>query len=1111
MARRIGLALIVLLAWAQAGMAQEVKLFDFEPGPLNVLASADTATYVTEHVTSGKQAVKVDLKQKSWVLDIAFFRDSNMAGQWGQYERFVVDVFVEGGPVKVNGFFRDDYKAGWPDRYNFDKMLTPGKRKLEFPLGSVVFEKNQKPIDLAKLAQVAIQFESADPANPAVIYLDNGRLAKGTAGAEVKVLWDFEGSDAGKIELEDYPAEFKGKSKFEMVEDHATAGKKALRLESHSLAGNVQFWPEMQDWSQYDALAIDLFNPSDKPIPVGGWVKGKPTDDWAHRYNWERMVRPGASTVRLPVGMMVDPGGKIIVKPDQVAVFNVSTDNQTLFIDNVRLVKGTEEVAVGGMKKFDFGPKTSAVMPGFTAVCKDDTYAAGKGYGWLPGGQMQRDSDILEALARHRPTDDLCRDFCQPIKASFVVDLPNGEYRGWLMMAPPGARVWTRYAKGQTVLAQGKIIQDVQYDAESFKTWEFRWQDAEDLPGDDLWERYRNSAFVPVIFDFAVSDGKLKLDFAARDYNSSMVCGLVVHPKSQEQAAGKWFDNLANQRKEQFLAMHVETLPPAPKAYEAVTPADQQRGYVRFVHSPDRAVEVNSVPIAQEAAVKSIVAYATPGEYEDVCLGVYPLKDGPAVKLSVSDLKSDSGAVIPAANISAQVLRYKALNHNAVYTIEPKFLDKYPAEGLALKKGVTRSIWLIMQAPKDAAAGAYKGKVTLGDEAMEISLTVWPITLSESQIPMGMFMTVPPGNYLGLETSKEAYWKVWAQVLKDAREHGMNSVDPILSMPLQRIENGKAVIDFTDMDRFMDLAKSLGYDKEVMGYATGTGINLRPQALNDKTGGAAAFGLKSYAELVKAYFDAYSAHAKQKGYLPICFASDDEYLVHADSTIQQCEQYHRILKENAPGVRFVALDSIYPDQRPAEIPAWEKMLGQIDTWGAGLHSPKMSEIVKRSGSRLWLYNTGMNRFAFGTYMIFAHRQWDVQGFFQWVYPSGGTYTDFDLLGHNEAHYGVVYPSTHGLRTTPTWERVRAGCDDHRYLQTAFDLIERSKKESKGAQQATALEKLIQGTFAKLTFGKPDADAISGEGKAGNPMDPAQMEGFRKEVAEGILALQVAMK
>ena len=170
-------------------------------------------------------------------------------------------------------------------------------------------------------------------------------------------------------------------------------------------------------------------------------------------------------------------------------------------------------------------------------------------------------------------------------------------------------------------------------------------------------------------------------------------------------------------------------------------------------------------------------------------------------------------------------------------------------------------------------------------------------------------------------------------MLKDSREHGMNSVDPILSMPLQRIENGKAVIDFTDMDRFMELAKSLGYEKELMGYATGTGIGLRPQVLNDKTGGADKFGLKSYAELVKAYFSAYSAHAKEKGYLPICFASDDEYLVHADSTIQQCEDYHRILKENAPGVRFVALDSIYPDQRPQEIPAWEKMLGQIDTWG----------------------------------------------------------------------------------------------------------------------------------------------------------------------------------
>ena len=171
----------------------------------------------------------------------------------------------------------------------------------------------------------------------------------------------------------------------------------------------------------------------------------------------------------------------------------------------------------------------------------------------------------------------------------------------------------------------------------------------------------------------------------------------------------------------------------------------------------------------------------------------------------------------------------------------------------------------------------------------------------------------------------------------------------------------------------------------------------------------------------------------------------------------------------------------------------------------------MAEMTKRAGSRIWLYNTGMNRFAFGSYMVFAHRQWGVQGFFQWVYPSGGTYTDFDLLGHNEAHYGVVYPSTHGLRTTPTWERVRAGCDDHRYLQTAFDLIDRSKKESKGAQQAAALEKLIQGAFAKMTFGKPGADAISGEGKAENPMDPAQMDSFRKSVAEGIVSLQTAMK
>jgi hypothetical protein len=139
-------------------------------------------------------------------------------------------------------------------------------------------------------------------------------------------------------------------------------------------------------------------------------------------------------------------------------------------------------------------------------------------------------------------------------------------------------------------------------------------------------------------------------------------------------------------------------------------------------------------------------------------------------------------------------------------------------------------------------------------------------------------------------------------------------------------------------------------------------------------------------------------------------------------------------------------------------------------------------------------------------MFYAHNKWNVQGFTQWIYGGEGTLGHFDMASHNESWYGIVVPSSRGLRSTVTWERIRAGCDDHRYLQTAQEAI----AAAKGTAEAKALESTIEKTFSKLTFGKVEGvDAASGVGKADNPMDPAQMEALRKALAEGIVKLQGA--
>lgn len=1097
--------------------SKEAVLADFEKGGKNAFEGFDRLALMADHATQGKTAGKIALDAKGFGMGFSFGRGQNLGGSWSKYDRLIVDVFIEGGPVKVYCYARDDQAKTYDTRFNLDLNLAEGKRTIEIPLGSMFRGRTTKPLDVDKLEWLSLSFTNGEATKPATIYLDNIRLVKGSGDFHVKVLYGFEGDDAGKYILEDWPEEFKGKSQMQVISERVTEGKKALKLDSKAPAGNVQFTDFDGDWSRFDTLAIDIFNSADKPVAVGGWVMDKPKASFDQRHSWERMLKPGLTTVKLPVGAMGTEKGRRMLDASKIVAFNVSVDKQTIVIDNIRLIKGAEEVSVEGMRRFDFGPATSAVMPGLIGISSKADYSKEKGFGWLNGGAFHRDFDISELLNRHRPADDLCRDFCNVEKATFQVDLPDGPYGVWLMMAPPGGSIWHPCFRHRTVTANGKVVLNEEYTAESFKKYEFHFEDAEDLPGDDLWDKYMTFFFKPTRFDVEIKDGRLSLDFDGHgERYAAMVCGLVVYPKAQETQAAKWFAALDNTRKEQFNAQHVETLPPAPNPYEKMTDEDKARGYVRFIHGPDRNIQVNSQPTTDEVAAKGIELSAAPGQYEDACVSLFPLKDCGVMKAELAPFKGLGGTSLPADAAKLLLIRYKALNHDAVYTIEAKYLDDFPSAGLDIKKGVTRGLRVLVHVPADAAPGAYTATLRLNfangrAESVPVTLNILPIKLSEVDFPMGIFCMSPAPSYAELGTLEDRC-KEWKDMIEDARAHGMTSLDLGMPMQLKKIDSGKAVIDFTFADRLMEMAKAAGFKQELMGYWLQTGLPLRPdETTPDGVPKASVAGADSHAAAVKAYFAAYTAHAKEKQWLPITFCADDEFLVHPSGTPEKLGNFFNTLRENAPGVDFNTVDSMYPDTKPEMVPAYVKALKNIDTWGAGLHSPKMAELVKGNAKRFWLYNTGLNRFTFGTYMFFARKKYDVTGFFQWSYGGGGTYSNMYLGSHRESFFGVVFPSSHGLRSTIIWERIRAGATDHQYLQTAWNLIQKAKAEGKAPAEAAALEKTIADTFGKLTFGKPNADATAGLDTADNPMAPAQMASLRKTLAEGIIKLQEAMK
>src|SRR5579864_6198595 len=480
-----------LVLFACQSAAQETVLFDYE-SPNQAFENADKLQYVPEHSTQGKLAGKIRL-DRPFTPNIFFFGGSNQAGKWGQYDRFVIDVFVEGGPVTASGFIVDKEGRDWWKRHNYEFRLRAGAGRLAFSLGSLPRSNGQGNVDVATISMIAMQFASDDPAAPSTIYLDNARL-----------------------------------------------------------------------------------------------------------------------------------------------------------------VKGTNEVQVAGIKKFAFGPSNSAVMPGFTKVTSATAYDPSQGFGWLPGGQFSRDFDMNEMLGRHRPTDDLCRHFSMPLRATFAVDLPDGRYSVWLMMGPPG-NGFGPYFHHRTVSANGTVVVDHSFDQKSFRAHEFEFQDEEDLPGDRLWEKYIRKLFVPERFDAVVSGRQLKLDFNA--YGSpwcAMVNGLALWPKASDPAADRWLSGLEEARREQFDLYHAEKLPPAPSPFPA-SETEKAQGFVTFVHTPDREVAVNAVPTAAEARRGLLEAAGSPGETVSACLGILPLKDVGVLTGGTLTLRNPATSAAP--EISGRIRR----------------------------------------------------------------------------------------------------------------------------------------------------------------------------------------------------------------------------------------------------------------------------------------------------------------------------------------------------------------------------------------------------------------------------------------------------------------------
>ena len=146
------------------------------------------------------------------------------------------------------------------------------------------------------------------------------------------------------------------------------------------------------------------------------------------------------------------------------------------------------------------------------------------------------------------------------------------------------------------------------------------------------------------------------------------------------------------------------------------TPADQQRGLVVYVRPNPRHCRYAAVPAVWEVN-QSPRGFITPGQFEPVWFSVYTLAPQSqfVAKLS-SPLKNAAGQTIPVDAVEIRYVRdwpqLRSLYSASNYYVIPELLEKKASLDIPEKQ--SRTIWLTVRAPGDAAPGLYHTDVEIG-------------------------------------------------------------------------------------------------------------------------------------------------------------------------------------------------------------------------------------------------------------------------------------------------------------------------------------------------------------------------------------------------------------
>ncbi len=455
---------------------------------------------------------------------------------------------------------------------------------------------------------------------------------------------------------------------------------------------------------------------------------------------------------------------------------------------------------------------------------------------------------------------------------------------------------------------------------------------------------------------------------------------------------------------------------------EPLNPADedQKRGAIPFLRSYVKFIYPASVPTKEERLTSAGVQLP-PGETVPLQLAIKALKDFPECKAEAAGalpkgLKTDIRWVenVPIRTAGGSTSTKWHVQPNRLWTS-----DIFPT--CAVKANDAQAWYVLISAAADTPAGIFPVSIAIKNGAETILTFTVKVEVLPFKLPKDIGKRFILTEGLMVEDEK---------IIQDMGEHGLNGVasfndfQPVL----------KKAVDFTAWDAYFATLKKHGIDQAFYWY------------LGNPKSGNAVMGDVGKDDFVK-ILQGINERVKDGRYPKFFVLSIDEAASSAHA-MTQLKELAELIKQHAPLLHCMSASMGSMDNA-------QKYLGTIDVLATNGAYPESNAWCKKNNVTFTVYTYVAARVkAADTRLDYGIMPWQSDATLMngWAlrWYNGNPFNDLDSTASD---WCVIMPNWCGAPiSTPSWEGMREGINDQRYLALYEQLVKDGKADGQLLQQ-----------------------------------------------------------